>query len=82
MAAIPNRLEVVRIGIRVRRTVCGAVERNAIKRRVRNILFSKEFILIPGIDLVVTLHPSQSSPKATKIRRELLVLCKKIRVIP
>lgn len=60
-----------RLGITVSRKVGGAVVRNRIKRRVRNIFRRDPERLLPGCDLIVIAKPGAGAVASRDIEREL-----------
>jgi ribonuclease P protein component len=56
LRALPNGLSFSRYGFSISRRVGGAVTRNLVKRRLREIL--KSVPLIPGWDIVLIARPS------------------------
>jgi ribonuclease P protein component len=69
-----NGLEHSRFGISVKRALSGAVVRNRIRRRIREILRLNRSEIPPGWDIVI--HPRSSAARASfaPIRAELVRL--------
>ena len=63
---LPNTAGTCRLGITVTRKVGGAVRRNRIKRRMREIFRRHRTALTPDLDLVVNAHRS-IDPDLSKI---------------
>ena len=77
VGAIPNRIEVTRVGLRTRRGLKGAAVRNRLKRQLRAILFGGKVPLRGGLDVVVVIHPQEAHLPAAILEQELLALCKR-----
>ncbi len=74
-----NELAHPRLGITASRKVGGAVMRNRLKRRVREIYRRwEERASLPPRDLVVHLQPPAAKAPAAELRRELLDLLGKV----
>ncbi|MDI6703693.1 MAG: ribonuclease P protein component [bacterium] len=69
-----NKTPLKRLGISVDKNVKGAVERNKLKRYVREIFRLNKNRLIEGIDLVVVIKPESIGLNFHKMERELLQL--------
>ncbi len=70
--AIPNAVGHCRLGITATRKVGCAVERNRIKRVLRDIFRRHREELAPGLDLVVNPRPGASRVPTARLERELL----------
>ena len=81
VGALPNQQPVTRVGLRTRKGLKGAVQRNRLKRQLRAIMASNRFSWRGGLDIVVVLHPNPISQPAPKLEGELLRLCKRLRAI-
>lgn len=57
LIAVPNALEVTRIGITASKTVGNAVRRNRAKRRLRAVIRQTVATLTPGWDIVLVARP-------------------------
>jgi ribonuclease P protein component len=70
----PNGLECSRFGMSVKKALGNAVERNRIRRRIREILRVHREEIVPGWDVVI--HPSRSvlTQKFAKLETELLAM--------
>jgi len=55
---LPNGCDTCRIGLTVTRKIGGAVVRNRVKRRLRDIFRRHRAVLRPPLDLVVNVHRS------------------------
>lgn len=69
---LPNSAGNCRLGITVTRKVGGAVRRNQIKRRLRDVFRRNRLQLSPDIDLVVNAHASIDVSDAAAIEAEFL----------
>jgi len=75
---LPNKTDRVRIGLRTRRGLKGAVRRNRLKRQARALVFQDPLPLRGGSDIVIVLHPKPASVSAITLKRELRGLCKRL----
>ncbi|MBI3021092.1 MAG: ribonuclease P protein component [Candidatus Omnitrophica bacterium] len=78
MGILQNSESQTRVGLRTRRGLKGAVERNRLKRQLRAILYTQRFPLRPGMDVVIVIHPKALSLSPTRMKDELRTLCKHI----
>ena len=69
---LPNSAGTCRLGITVTRKVGGAVRRNRIKRRFRDVFRRNRLLLSPNIDLVVNAHASIDVSDSAAIEAEFL----------
>ncbi len=70
--SLPNGTDQPRLGLTVGRKVGGAVARNRLKRRVREIYRRwKERSRLPGLDLVVHAKPPAGAASFTELATEL-----------
>ena len=69
---LPNSAETCRLGITVTRKVGGAVRRNRIKRRLRDVFRRNRAQLTPGFDLVINAHASIDVGDSAAIEAEFL----------
>ena len=65
----PNGLEHCRVGFAVGRQVGGAVVRNRVKRRLREL--ARALPLVPGHDIVIAARPSSRSAGFAELRDAL-----------
>ena len=72
LRVLPNGLGVTRLGLVVGKRVGGAVERNRVKRRIRQIVNSRA--LLPGWDVVVVARSGIESAEYQDVQRELVRL--------
>ncbi len=70
--ALPNDVGECRLGITVTRKVGGAVERNRIKRVVRDIFRRHRGTMTPALDLVVNAKPRAESASSGELEKEIL----------
>ncbi len=76
--ALPNAAGTCRLGITVTRKVGGAVTRNRVKRRLREIFRRNRAELAPHLDLVINAHRSIDSRDAEELEAEFLRTFKKL----
>lgn len=69
---LSNDLGVTRLGITVTKRVGGAVQRNRIKRRFREIFRHHRLELSPSMDLVVNAHQGIEAAAFTELEREFV----------
>ena len=77
IGALPNAEQSVRIGLRTRRGLRGAVVRNRLKRQLRVIIAAQGPRLRDGLDLVVVIHPISLPAASARLEREFLALCQR-----
>lgn len=70
--ALPNGLGHCRIGLTVTRKTGGAVTRNRVKRRLREIYRTNRELFDEPFDLVVNARPSIKERSFDELERELL----------
>ncbi len=70
----PNRRDVSRFGMSVKRALGGAVARNRIRRRIREILRHHRQEIAPGWDIVIHPRSSLASAKFAALEVELMQL--------
>ena len=81
VGVIPNGVTASRIGLRVRRGVKRATDRNRLKRQLRTIIYGPEFCVKDGVDLVVVIHPRTLPTATTALKAELEQLCKRQKIL-
>jgi len=69
---LPNSAGTCRLGITVTRKVGGAVRRNRIKRRLRDVFRRTRARLAPDLDLVINAHVAIDVSDAAAIEEEFL----------
>ena len=78
---LANQCATARVGLRTRKGLKGAVERNRFKRQLRAIVNEQRISLRPGLDIIIVIHP-RTIPTPTKdLERELLELCRRTNVL-
>jgi len=70
-----------RIGIIVSKRVGGAVVRNLVRRRLRNICRKERAHLLEGIQLVVIARPSAATGEFEEIRQDLLKVARRAAIL-
>lgn len=75
---LPNALPHSRFGISVKRALGGAVRRNRIRRRTREILRLHRLEIRSGWDIVVHPRSSVATAEFAALRRELLALLREL----
>ncbi len=75
LRALPNGLDGTRLGLVVGKRVGGAVERNRVKRRIRQIVNSRA--ILRGWDVVVVARSGIESAEYQDVERELVRLLDK-----
>ena len=78
IGVLPNSEKQTRVGLRTRRGLKGAVERNRLKRQLRSVLYTQRFPLRPGMDVVIVIHPKTLPANTLRMEDELRTLCKHI----
>ena len=74
---LANQCATARVGLRTRKGLKGAVERNRLKRQLRAIVNEQRVSLRRGLDIIIVIHP-RTIPTPTKdLERELLELCRR-----
>ncbi len=71
MLVQPNHLALSRVGIRCQRGLKPAVTRNRIRRRIRSIIFSSEFALRQGVDVIIVGKPAASGAPFPLLKQEM-----------
>jgi len=70
--SFPNDLETARLGLSVSKKVGNAVQRNAVRRRLREVFYE----LLPGIsdhvDLVISARPAAAEAAFADLKAELV----------
>ncbi|MDP3703484.1 MAG: ribonuclease P protein component [Candidatus Omnitrophota bacterium] len=81
IGVLKNAEGTTRIGLRTRRGLKGAVERNRLKRQLRAIVHQRDINLRVGLDVVIVAHPSALPANTNRLRTELLSLCKRLNIL-
>ncbi len=80
VGALPNRLPVTRLGLRVQRGTKGAVIRNRVKRVFRSAYRCHKTDLSPGYDVVVVLRRSADVAQE-HLAKDFLTACDSIGIL-
>ena len=78
MYSVPNNLDKYRIGISVGKKVCNAVNRNKLKRQVRNILDYHKNLYSKSKDYIIIVRKSSLGEKYSCLEENLVNLFKKM----
>jgi ribonuclease P protein component len=72
---LPSQCDAPRLGVTVSKKVGGAVQRNRVKRLVREAFRRRKALFPRGIDLVFIAKKSAISVDGAQVGREIEVLC-------
>jgi ribonuclease P protein component len=78
VGAVPNDVGAIRVGLRTRRGLKGAVVRNRLKRQLRVLVADASFDAPAGHDVVIVIHPPQLRAPIRDFADELLRLCRQL----
>ena len=78
MYSIPNNLDKYRFGIYNEKKVCNAVNRNRLKRQVRNILEYHKNLYSKSKDYIIIVRKSSLNEKYSCLEENLVNLLKKM----
>ncbi|MBI4597171.1 MAG: ribonuclease P protein component [Candidatus Omnitrophica bacterium] len=81
VGSAPNQRIETRLGLRTRRGLKGAVERNRLKRQLRTVIRTQRLALCPAVDVVIILHPAQIPCPTETLATELKILCKRLNIL-
>lgn len=70
----------LRIGLRTKKGLKGAVNRNRLKRQLRSIVFGTSLKFRPGFDVIIVAHPIRLPAKTNVMEEEVKILCKQLGV--
>ncbi|MBI3997344.1 MAG: ribonuclease P protein component [Candidatus Omnitrophica bacterium] len=76
-----NQEGFTRVGLRVKRGLKSAPQRNRLKRQLRAVIRTGPSFLRTGLDLIVVIHPRTLPVKTTDLDQEFRLLCKRIAAI-
>jgi ribonuclease P protein component len=68
---LPNQMDITRVGISVTRKVGGSVERNRIKRRIKEAIRRNASFLPSGEDVIISPRQGYSNVEYTDIERDI-----------
>jgi len=77
----PDNSGLTRIGFSVGRRVGGAVVRNRVKRRLREVMRRKLARIAPGYDLVITARPGAADARMETLEQEVAGLLARARLL-
>ena len=77
----PDNVGLSRIGFSVSRRVGGAVVRNRVKRRLREVIRRKLTRIAPGYDLVITARPGAADARMETLEQDVAVLLARARLL-
>lgn len=77
---LPKDNEEVRLGVVTSRRVGGAVQRNRVRRRVREIFRIRRGDMLPGVWLVVVAKPGAAEASFADLREEWLRLASRLSI--
>lgn len=73
--------DVIRIGLRTKRGLKGAVVRNRLKRQIRALIYDQRLPLRSGIDVVIVIHPPEGRADQSALKTELVQLCQRANIL-
>lgn len=77
----PDNSGLTRIGLSVSRRVGGAVVRNRVKRRLREVIRRQLARIAPGYDLVITARPGAADARMETLEQDVAVLLARARLL-
>ena len=77
----PDNVGSSRIGFSVSRRVGGAVQRNRVKRRLREVIRRKLTRIAPGYDLVITARPGAADARMETLEQDVARLLTRARLL-
>jgi ribonuclease P protein component len=81
VGALVTRQPQVRVGLRTKRGLKGAVVRNRLKRQLRVVLSAQQGLFQPGSDVVIVLHPPRVPISTKALEKELRELCRRTNLL-
>jgi ribonuclease P protein component len=79
--AEPDHSGYTRVGFSVSRRVGGAVARNRVKRRLREVMRRMLARIVPGYDLVITVRPGAADARLEALEQEARTLLARARLL-
>lgn len=79
--AEPDPSGYTRIGFSVSRRIGGAVVRNRVKRRLREVMRRKLATIVPGYDLVITARPGAADARMETLEQDVRMLLTRARLL-
>ncbi|MCL2082270.1 MAG: ribonuclease P protein component [Oscillospiraceae bacterium] len=73
-----NRLGLIRLGLTVSTKLGGAVQRNRIRRRIKEAYRLQEGLFVPGYDIVVVARFRAKAAPFSALQGELLLLSRRL----
>ena len=77
IGSLANREVLTRIGLRTKRGITRAPDRNRLKRQIRGLI-AKQPLWRNGFDVVMVIHPPRLPLKTDTLRNDLLTTCKRL----
>ncbi|MBI4341472.1 MAG: ribonuclease P protein component [Candidatus Omnitrophica bacterium] len=78
---LPSGERGVRVGIRTRRGMKGAVVRNRLKRQLRAALMSMQPQVRQQVDMIFVLHPPKGVATTQQLESEAAQLCRRAKLL-
>lgn len=78
VGALPRDTGPTRIGIRTRRGLKGAPQRNRLKRQIRGLLSARHLTLRGQLDVVIVIHPGRLPVASAALLQDLLSAARRL----